>query len=58
MRGGNLQAVQTVVKIARERDRYHGYASLELRELLKAPPTRAENPLALPAPGTKGDIGH
>jgi len=58
MGNGNLQAVQTVVKIVRELDRYHGYASPELRELLKALPMRAENPLALAARDTNGATSH
>jgi hypothetical protein len=53
MGGGNLEAVDRVVKIVRELDRYHGFAGVER-------PSRAEQgrlagptplPLALAAPG-------
>src|SRR5271165_6368061 len=52
MSGGNLQAVDRVVKIVRELDRYHGLVAAERRlppgEPRLAPP--AESPLALAAP--------
>src|SRR5271166_2288316 len=52
MSGGNLQAVDRVVKIVRELDRYHGLVAAERRlspgePRLEAP---AESPLALAAP--------
>ncbi len=51
MSGGNLRAVDRVVKILRELDRYHGFVAVERRSLdaprLEAPP---EGALALGAP--------
>ena len=52
MSGGNLQAVDRVVKIVRELDRYNGFVAAERRlspgePRLEAP---AESPLALAAP--------
>ena len=52
MSGGNLRAVDRVVKIVRELDRYHGFVAAERRSLpdasrLEAPP---EGALALEAP--------
>jgi DNA-binding CsgD family transcriptional regulator len=46
MSGGNLQAVDRVVKIVRELDRYHGFAAAGHRRLPDAP--RREAPLHLP----------
>jgi DNA-binding CsgD family transcriptional regulator len=52
MGGGNLGAVDRVVKIVREMDRYHGFAPREIRQSRNperlAPP--APSPLALEAP--------
>ena len=52
MAGANLKAVDRVVKIVRELDRYHGFAGLDLRladrEPRLSPP--AQIPLALEAP--------
>jgi DNA-binding CsgD family transcriptional regulator len=52
MGGGNLGAVDRVVKIVREMDRYHGFAPREIRQSGNperlAPP--APSPLALEAP--------
>jgi DNA-binding CsgD family transcriptional regulator len=50
MSGANLQAVDRVVKLVRELDRYHGFPSAEPAPSL-APPTPA--PLALKAPGAR-----
>jgi hypothetical protein len=44
--GGNLQAVDRVVRIVRELDRYHGFAAAEQRRLPEAP--RREAPLHPP----------
>jgi DNA-binding CsgD family transcriptional regulator len=46
MSGGNLQAVDRVVKIVRELDRYHGFTAAEHRRLPEAP--RREAPLHPP----------
>jgi DNA-binding CsgD family transcriptional regulator len=52
MGGGNLGAVDRVVKIVREMDRYHGFAPREMR-----PPPEPERPapppLALEAPSSE-----
>ena len=37
MSGGNLRAVDRVVKIVRELDRYHGFVAAERRSLPDAP---------------------
>ena len=49
MSAGNLPAVDHVVKIVRELDRYHGFGGYAGLQRLAAPAT-AEPPLALPAP--------
>ena len=49
MNNGNLQAVDRVVKVVRELDRYHGFGSYPNEQRLAAP-TPAEPPLALPGP--------
>ncbi len=55
MSGANLQAVDQVVKIVRELDRYHGFAVADERPPPRpprlGPPTIA--PLALEAPGAR-----
>ena len=52
MAGANLEAVDRVIRIVRELDRYHGFVAREAptqpRELRFAPPPRS--PLALEAP--------
>ena len=52
MSGANLQAVDRVVKIVRELDRYHGFAAAGLAPRLEAQrlAARAQIPLALEAP--------
>jgi hypothetical protein len=49
MNNGNLQAVDRVVKVVRELDRYHGFGSYPNEQRLAAP-GQAEPPLALPGP--------
>ena len=52
MGGGNLQAVDRVVKIVRELDRYHGFVAPERRSSASVPriEASAQSPLALAAP--------
>jgi DNA-binding CsgD family transcriptional regulator len=54
--GTNFEAVDRVVKIVRELDRYHGFAAVprprEEREPLRLPPP-AESPIAIGAPVAK-----
>lgn len=52
MSGANLRAVDRVVKIVRELDRYHGFVAAERRSLPEAPRLQApaQDPLALEAP--------
>ncbi len=53
MSGGNLQAVDRVVKIVRELDRYHGLFAAAERRLSPGEPrlaAPAESPLALAPP--------
>ena len=54
MSGGNLQAVDRVVKIVRELDRYHGFFASRWRVLPDAPRLEHEDRLALAPPPTKG----
>ena len=53
MSGANLEAIDRVVKIVRELDRYHGFAveAAAPRPPRLAPPSTA--PLALEAPGAR-----
>ena len=52
MSGGNLKAVDRVVKIVRELDRYHGFVAAERRSSASEPRLEAstQSPLALAAP--------
>ena len=52
MAGGNLRAVDRVVRIVRELDRYHGFVAAEQRSSASQPrlEASAESPLALAAP--------
>src|SRR5271165_6940926 len=52
MSGGNLQAVDRVVKIVRELDRYHGFVAAERRLAASEPrlEASAQTPLALATP--------
>ena len=52
MSGGNLQAVDRVVKIVRELDRYHGLVAAERRSFASEPrlEASAQTPLALAGP--------
>ena len=54
MSGANLRAVDRVVRIVRELDRYHGFSATERRSRRQAPrlEARAHPPLALAAPAT------
>jgi DNA-binding CsgD family transcriptional regulator len=59
--GTNFEAVDRVVRIVRELDRYHGFAAVprprEERELLRLPPP-AESPIAIgPTVGERIEIG-
>jgi hypothetical protein len=49
MNNGNLEAVDRVVKVVRELDRYHGFGSYPNEQRIVAP-RPAEPPLALPGP--------
>jgi hypothetical protein len=53
MSGANLQAVDRVVKIVRELDRYHGFAGREIYARLEAARDVAQARLALEAPRTR-----
>jgi len=55
MSGANLEAVDRVVKIVRELDRYHGFAAeaSTLRPSRRAPPSRT--PVALQAPADRAE---
>ena len=52
MSGTNLKAVDQVVKIVRELDRYHGFSAADRRVLPDAPRLEHEDRLALDAPPT------
>ena len=56
MSGANLEAVDRVVKIVRELDRYHGFAAeaSPLRKPRLAPPS--STPLALQAPADRAEL--
>ena len=58
MSGANLQAVDRVVTIVRELDRYHGFAvadeAMRSTPRCLAPPSPA--PLALEAPGDRSEL--
>ena len=47
--GGNLKAVDQVIKVVRELDRYHGFGGLSIPQSSARPPV-APPPLALPEP--------
>lgn len=59
MGGGNLEAVDRVVKIVRELDRYHGFAGIErparADERRLPPPARPPLALAAPEPSPEGN---
>ena len=48
MSAGNVKAVDQVIKVARELDRYHGFGPYPSAQRLAAPPPAAPAPLALP----------
>ena len=51
--GPNYKAVESVVRIVRELDRYHGFVATPTQSIAAAPtlpPPLPEVPLALPAP--------
>ncbi len=50
MSNGNLNAVDRVVRITREFDRYHGFALSLSAAAMQAAPVAASPPLALPPP--------
>jgi hypothetical protein len=52
MAGGNLNAVDRVVKITRELDRYHGFAAADLVEEPRRLPAPSQKALPLAAPET------
>ena len=47
---GDLKAVDKVIKVARELDRYHGFGPLTIPQSFAAPAPVAPPPLALPEP--------
>jgi hypothetical protein len=50
MSNGNVKAVDQVIKVARELDRYHGFGPYPGPQRLAAPAPAAPPPLALPEP--------
>jgi hypothetical protein len=50
MSGGNLKAVEQVIKVVRELDRYHGFGPYPNAQRLAAPELAEPPPLALPGP--------
>lgn len=56
MGGGNLEAVDRVVKIVRELDRYHGLAAIERSERSDERRLPSPPPLALAAPNLSQDL--
>ena len=49
---GNLKAVDQVIKVVRELDRYHGFGPYSLSQRLPSPGPIKPPPLALPDPRT------
>jgi hypothetical protein len=47
---GDLKAVDKVIKVARELDRYHGFGAYSNAQMFSAPAPIAPPPLALPEP--------
>jgi hypothetical protein len=47
---GNLKAIDQVIKVVRELDRYHGFGPHSHAPRFSAPPPVAPPPLALPEP--------
>ena len=56
MGGGNLDAVDRVMKLARELDRYHGFAARDLPRRERDPALAHAAPLALASPGAGKEI--
>ncbi len=56
MGGGNLDAVDRVMKLARELDRYHGFAARDLPRRERDPALAPAAPLALASPGIGKEI--
>ena len=50
MSTGNVKAVDQVIKVVRELDRYHGFGAYSSPERFVAPPLAGPPPLALPEP--------